>query len=214
MVLVPALARLVLDAVAPLRCAGCDEVSRSPICAECGTRIGSGVAPPAVELSRGRAVAAFIFEAEVREVLHRGKFQGNRAALRELARLAAARLELSQLPRPDAIVAIPLGPRRRRQRGYNQAEVVADVFAAAAGLRSIAGLERLRETPPQASRGEAARRDNMAGAFGWRGTELGGAAVWLIDDVLTTGATLEAGAVAVRQAGARQVDAVVIARVP
>ena len=214
MALVPALARLVLDAVAPLRCAGCDEVSSSPICTVSATRITGGPLPPPVELSRGRAVAAFVFEGEVREVLHRGKFQGNRAALRELARLAAARLELSHLPRPDAVVAIPLGPRRRRQRGYNQADVVADVCAAAAGLRSLAGLVRLRETPPQASRGEAARRDNMAGAFGWRGPELGGAAVWLIDDVLTTGATLEAGAMALRAAGARQVDAVVIARVP
>ena len=176
-------------------------------------RITDGPAPRPVELSRGRALAAFAFDGVVREVLHRGKFQSNRAALRELASLATARLEPSRLTSVDAVVAIPLGRRRRRQRGYNQAEVVADVVGAAAGLRCLEGLVRLRETPPQASRGGVARQDNVAGAFGWRGPELGGAALWLIDDVLTTGATIEAAAVALRSAGARQVDAVVIARV-
>lgn len=214
MALVPALARLVLDALAPQRCAGCDDVSSQPICTGCAERITSQPLPARLALRGGEARAAFTFDAEVREVLHRGKFQGNRAALRQLATLAARRLELGSGPLPDAIAAIPLGERRRRQRGYNQAEVVAATFAAPVSLPLVRGLVRQRETAPQASRGEHARRANVAGAFGWHGSELDGAALWLVDDVLTTGATAEAAASVLRSAGARRVDALVIARVP
>ena len=214
MALVPALARVFLDAVAPLRCAGCDQVSPDPVCPACTARLQAQSVPPPVGLSWGRAHAGFTFEGEVREILHRGKFQGNRPALRRLATLAAARLQLTRRSPADAIAAIPLGARRRRQRGYNQAEVVAAVFAQAAGLPVLRGLVRERETPPQASRGEEARQASVAGAFAWRGAELGGAVLWLIDDVLTTGATLGAAATVVRQAGARRVEALVIARVP
>ena len=207
--------RVLLDAVAPLRCAGCDQVSVEPICAACVARMTAQPLPRSVDLARGQAQAAFTFDAEVREVLHRGKFQSNRAALRQLASLSAGRLELSaRVPPPDAIAATPLGERRRQQRGYNQAEVIAKVFAACAGVPMLSGLVRERETATQASRGEAARRANVAGAFGWRGAGLGGAWLWVVDDVLTTGATIEAAAGVLRRAGARQVDAVVIARVP
>ena len=214
MALVNALARLVLDAVAPLRCAGCDRVSREAICTACAELLEAQSVPPAVDLTWGRAYAGFTFAGEVREILHRGKFQGNRAALRRLAALAAARMDLSRRRLPDAIAAVPLGDRRRRRRGYNQAELVAGALAEVAEVPLLGGLVRVRETPPQASRGEAARQANVAGAFAWRGVELGGAAVWLVDDVLTTGATLGAAASVVRRAGARRVEAFVIARVP
>lgn len=214
MALVPALARVFLDAVAPLRCAGCDQVSADAVCPACTACLQAQRVPPAIDLTWGRAHAGFTFEGEVREILHRGKFQGNRPALRRLATLAAARLQLMTRSPADAIAAVPLGARRRRQRGYNQAEVVAAVFAEAAGLPVVGGLVRERETPPQASRGEEARQANVAGAFTWRGAELGGAALWLVDDVLTTGATLGAAASVVRNAGARRVEAFVIARVP
>ena len=214
MALVPALARLVLDAVAPMRCAGCDQVSREAVCPACVERLEAQSVPPVVDLPWGRAHAGFTFEAEVREILHRGKFQGNRPALRLLSTLAAGRLDLSRRQPPDAVAAVPLGPRRRRRRGYNQAEVVAAAFAQIAEAPLLGALVRVRDTAPQASRGEQARRANVSGAFAWRGAELSGATLWLIDDVLTTGATLGAAASILRDAGARRVEAFVVARVP
>lgn len=209
------LGRLFLDAVAPRRCAACDQVSQAPICSGCVATLMEAPPPPPVRLAAGRALAGFVFEDAVREVLHRGKFQGDRDALRQAAELVALRLDVRVLlPRPDAVLALPLGSRRRRQRGYNQAEVVARVLAAAAGLPLLAGLARLRETAPQTRRDEAARRRNIDGAFAWRGSGLEGARLWLVDDVLTTGATIDAAAAVLRRAGAARVDAILVARVP
>lgn len=209
-----ALGRVLLEAVAPLRCAACDAVADAPVCAACDAELGALPVPRAVGLDGVRAWAAFVFAGPVREVVHRGKFQGNRAALRHVAALAVTRLELTSRPRPDAVLPVPLGARRRRQRGYNQAAVVAGVIAQAGGAPVLDGLTRVRETQPQSSRGEADRRTNVAGAFDWRGTDLAGARLWLIDDVLTTGATIEAAAAVLLGAGACRVDGLVIARVP
>jgi len=210
-----ALGRLFLDAVAPRRCAACDRVSQAPICAACVATLMEPPTPRPLRLKSGCARAGFVFDGGVREVLHHGKFQGDRPALRQIAELVALRLDAAALqPRPDAVVAVPLGARRRRQRGYNQAEVLATALAAAAGLPLIAGLTRARETAPQARRDEAARRRNIDGAFAWRGSDVGGASLCLVDDVLTTGATIDAAAATLRQAGAARVDALLVARVP
>ena len=130
-----------------------------------------------------------------------------------LSRLAAPRLFAALATSPDAVVPLPLGPRRLRQRGYNQAEVIARELSAEAGARMAVGLERVRETAPQASRDEAERRRNVAGAFAWRGPSLSGTRLWIVDDVLTTGATSNSAVESLVRAGADRVDVVVIAAV-
>ena len=209
--MVATIGRLFLDAVAPRRCAGCDAVSEEPICGLCYEVLQTGPTPAPWRLPTVVAFAAFEFDGVVREILHRGKFQGDRAALEALSRVACPRL--GRVPRPDAVLAVPLGRRRRRQRGYNQAEVIAAVFAEAEHVPLLDGLVRCRETAPQARRDEAARLANIAGAFAWHGVPLGSAGVWLVDDVLTTGATAMAAATVLAEAGARRVTAVVLARV-
>jgi ComF family protein len=209
-----ALARLVLDAVAPLRCAGCDSVSDDAICAACATVIRAMPLPPIRRLGLGTAFAGFEFVEPIRAALHRGKYGGDRRALRELAAMTSIRLRGPRLFTPDAVVAVPLGPRRRRQRGYNQAEVLAEIIAEDRDVAVLDGLARIRDTPPQSARDEATRRGNVAGAFAWTGRDLRGSYLWLVDDVLTTGATVEAAASVLGRAGASLIDVVVVAAVP
>lgn len=207
-----ALGHVLLDAFAPERCAACGDVARAAVCDGCESALAALPLPAAMPLGSGLVHAAFPFEARAREVVHAGKFQGNRRALRRLAEIAVDRLDLSAPPCADAVVAVPLGRRRWRQRGYNQAAVVAEVIAAAAAVPHLEGLVRSRETMPQTRHDAAARRANVAGAFAWRGAGLAGARLLVVDDVVTTGATADAAASALRRAGSDRVDVVVLAR--
>ena len=152
--------------------------------------------------------AAFPYEDVVRSVVHRGKFRDCRSALRALSWLGAARL----FPPAGAVVtAVPLAPDRRVERGYNQAEVVADAFARFHRLPRHDVLRRVRETVPQSTLDRPARRANVAGAFVATGGR--GQTVWLVDDVLTTGATTAAAREALLSAGAAHVAIAVLAAV-
>jgi len=110
---------------------------------------------------------------------------------------------------------VPLHPRRRRERGFNQAELLARALAARLTREcEPAALVRRRETRPQAGLTAAARRRNVAGAFAVRRqARVAGRLVVLVDDVVTTGATVAACAHALRAAGAREVRLVSAARV-
>jgi ComF family protein len=209
-----AAAGALLEALAPRRCAGCDAVAGEALCAACTAALIELPAPPVRPLGHGQAHAAWEFAGVVRTAIHRGKYGGDREALRVLTRLAWPRLE----PRlgaaaPGVLVPVPAGRRRRAQRGYNQAEVIAVELAAASGHALLRSLVRTRETAPQASRDEAARQANVDGAFAWQGPSLEGRALRLIDDVCTTGATARAAATALAAAGARPVDVIVLATV-
>jgi ComF family protein len=208
-----ALARLLLDAVAPRRCAGCDAVSEAPICPACAIAMNTMPIPSARRLRYGSAHAGFAFVEPVRAALHRGKYGGDRRALFELATMTSKRLGGPRLFTPDAVVAVPLGARRRRQRGYNQSDVLASVIADTRDVPVYDQLTRTRETRPQSARDEASRRSNVAGAFAWTGGDLAGAYLWLVDDVLTTGATAGAAASVLARAGAALIDVVVVAAV-
>ncbi len=112
-----------------------------------------------------------------------------------------------------AVVPIPLHPRRLRRRGFDPAALLARRVAKARSVPLQPLLARLRDTPSQTGLGRAARRRNVAGAFAARGS-VAGERIWLVDDVVTTGATLEAAARALRRAGAREVIGLAAARTP
>jgi ComF family protein len=193
-----------IEGVAPTRCAGCGE-GGAPLCEDCVAAI-EATPPPLL----GGARAAFVYGDEVRNVVHHGKFRDCRRALRALAWLGAARLEP---PSATAIVTpIPLGRWRTAERGYNQAAVVATALADFHRLPISPLLERSRDTRPQSLLDRAARQANVDGAF-TASVAGAGATVWLIDDVLTTGATCRAARRVLLEAGADRVEIAVLAAV-
>jgi ComF family protein len=118
-----------------------------------------------------------------------------------------------ELGRADLVLPIPLAPRRLSERGFNQALLLAKALARDKTESQL--LLRLRETGAQVALDRQARQANVGGAFGiepLRAEELRSASVLLVDDVMTSGASLHAAAQAVRQAGAKRVAAVVLAR--
>lgn len=111
------------------------------------------------------------------------------------------------------IVPVALAPRRLRWRGFNQSQSIAYRVAEACNLDiDTVSLRRVRYRRPQAGLSEAKRWSNVAGSFLWRGEPLNGRAVTLVDDVVTTAATMEAAARALKAAGARDVWGIAVAR--
>ena len=128
--------------------------------------------------------------------------------------LAAAMLKLSpQSDEPSVLIPIPLAPKRLRERGYNQSEVLARALARRWRIPVLVDLlVRTRETPTQTTLTPETRLANVAGAFSPRhGRGVGGTVV-LVDDVFTTGATLAEAARALEQAGAMTIHGVTFAR--
>ena len=112
----------------------------------------------------------------------------------------------------DYIVPVPLAAERLAERGYNQAEVLAVGLAEGTGIPVSTGLQRTRWTVPQAQlRGEY-RAKNLIGAFAWQGEAIAGKTMLLIDDVISTGATVDECAKALKLAGAGRVIALALGR--
>jgi ComF family protein len=130
-------------------------------------------------------------------------------------RLLAQRLSAVPGPPNDAVVIpVPLAFERVRQRGFNQSHHIARAFASSAGRRLIADrLLRVRHTPPQQSLALKERRRNVRGAFAVEGN-LNGQYVFVVDDVMTTGSTLDEVARLLKQAGAAHVHNLIVARTP
>jgi ComF family protein len=140
------------------------------------------------------------------------KYHGQLPHGRVLGTLLAEAVQARGAPLPELLVPVPLHPQRERERGYNQAWELARVVGRLLDVPVAATLcVRTRATPPQASLDAAARRANLAAAFAVRRPPAA-RHVALVDDVLTTGATLAALASALLAAGVRRVDAWTVAR--
>ncbi len=186
----------------------------SPACPRCGEALQRSLPCRCCALLQPAfedTVAAFAYRYPVDVLVRRLKYGG----VLHLSGMLASRLieAVSGQALPEVLVAMPLSRRRWRRRGYNQAWEIASRVAAHYRLPLGRGLERVRETPPQAGLGVVERRDNLIGAFRCDGT-LAGRTVALVDDVMTSGANLDAAARALKAAGVRRVSAWVVARTP
>ena len=141
------------------------------------------------------------------------KFHAQLAFAPMFAELLARRVRHHQLPRPDLILPVPLSVERLAERGFNQAMEIARPLARRLGVPVRDAAVRLRHTPPQASLPVEERQHNIRNAFHIP-VELSGQVVAVVDDVMTTGATLNDMARALKQAGARSVVNLVVTRTP
>ena len=186
------------------------------MCRRCGVELPSprdqcGCRNRLIALSRLRSAVAY--EGPVERAVHRFKYQGWRRLARPLGELVAEGLAVEGVA-ARWVVAVPLHPSRLRQRGFNQAELLARELRRHFALTTPRGaLCRVRETPPQVGHDRRWRLQNVSGAFEWRGGGLAGASILVVDDVATTGATLDACASALRAAGSGPVTGVSVARV-
>ena len=146
--------------------------------------------------------------------IHALKYSGRRPLAEPFGHLLAARLALDGFC-AEVVLGVPMHPARLRVRGYNQAELLAARVRLLAGLEAPPGrLERTRPTPPQVGQDAVRRRQNVAGAFRWVGEAGARRPVLLVDDVVTTGATLDACAGVLRAAGFGTIAALTLARTP
>jgi len=203
-------------------CLFCDECQRKvefvlpPLCPLCGRPSVHGrlcrrcqESSPAVDGIR----SAVFFEGPLRRAVHAFKYRGLRRVAAPLADLMIAHWHREPLP-ANVIVPVPLHRRRLRERGYNQAALLARPLGAEIGLPVREDwLIRTRATFPQVELDASERKGNVAGAFQCRNSDaVTGRRVLLIDDVCTTGATLESCSTVLRQAGAESVWAFTLAR--
>lgn len=162
--------------------------------------------PPTFD--RSHAVFSYRFPADV--AIQRLKYHGELAIARWLADEMAAGLGAGD--RPQLLVPMPLHPRRLSERGFNQAALLAQHLGQRLHIpQAVTVCRRVRDTPPQVALPLAERRRNIRGAFSCD-SRLAGLRIALVDDVMTSGASLDELAKAAKRAGARAVEAWVIAR--
>lgn len=195
----------------------------SPLCSICGIPF-DGVGqdhpcgncikqPPAYTAAR----AALCYQGELTRLIHNFKYNGKSYLRRPLGLLIAQLLaDFAAEQQPDFLVPVPLHKTRLRSRGYNQSVLLADLLSQKWQIKLLRqGLVRIRATTPQMELGRKQRLVNLKDAFEvYDVSVIEGRRIMLVDDVFTTGSTLEACAKALMIAGASSVSAVTIAHAP
>ncbi|MCM1257564.1 MAG: ComF family protein [Roseburia sp.] len=218
-----------LDLLYPPRCPICDEVAtegypicslcrrsirtaEEPVCKKCGKPVSgerkefcSDCARKKHEFTQGKAL--WVYEKKVRESIYRFKYQNRRdygkVYAREMAERYGGWIRRNEI---QAIIPIPLYPGKKKQRGFNQAEVAAVELGKILGLpveRDL--LIRTRNTRPQKELSEAERKNNLKKSFKTVKSVVQLKHILIIDDIYTTGSTIDAASSALKQCGAGEV---------
>ena len=224
-----------LTLLAPQRCYWCAALSPgAPACASCvaalpwNVRACRACALPLGSACEGsvcaeclrdsppqdRSWAAFRYDAPVAQAIIELKFRGRLAPAHVIGRLMADRLANRPQPLPELLIPVPLHTQRLRRRGYNQAlELARELARRLSLLLAPRAARRVHATGEQTLLDAAARRRNVRGAFAVDAAVVRGRHVALLDDVITTGATVAELARATRAAGAARIEVWAVARV-
>jgi ComF family protein len=224
------LKRAALDLLFPKWCVGCSKEGeficrscrerlvrvRPPLCPRCGKPESTGTLCPGClnwQVTIDGIRSPFQFEGIIREAILQLKYRNLRALSETLAELLDDYLSANPLP-SEVLVPVPIHQKRLRKRGYNQSSLLAQKLGKLVNLPVVDdSLSRQRHALPQTqTKTVAERRNNVAGAFTCRDQRLRGRQILLIDDVATSGATLNACAIALKAAGATSVWGLTLAR--
>ncbi len=223
------LGQIALDLLYPRRCVGCGRSGAlycvpcraslspisppiCPICGQPGRQPGLCRACRAQPLQIDGIRSVAVYEGTLRDAIHAFKYLYVRGLAEALGGLLVDFWRANPLP-VDAVVPVPLHRRRVRERGYNQSTLLAVVLGREVGLPVLVdALRRDRYTISQVRLGWQERRSNVADAFSCVDQRVAGRSILLVDDVCTTGSTLEACSIALRLGGARSVRALTLAR--
>lgn len=226
------LAAALLNLLYPSSCPVCsglsDSLSHCPICSGCWATIGRHDGPSCRVCARplasehaglcgdclreappfSRVITYGPYSDVLKEALHLLKFSSIKRLSRPLGMLLAG----LEIPKADIIVPVPLSNRELRKRGFNQTLLISRTLSRTTGIPLFPGLlYKKRETPPQVSLPRRERLLNLKGAFGTR-KKLNGERVLIVDDVVTTGATVRECSRAIIKAGAAEVFVAALAR--
>ena len=210
-----------LDLIFPRTCAGCgreagylcDECEaaiprlESPQCSLCSAPSRTSLCTwcKAANQPFNGITAPYRWTGIVKELVYSLKYRNVRASAPRLAQLMSAHLAETSIT-PDIMTPVPLHPSRERERGYNQSELLAQGILKSTGIpMALGALARVRNTPPQVSMSTPEeRRRNVVGAFECGG-DVAGKRVLLVDDVVTTGATVAECSAQLRKSGAASI---------
>jgi len=223
----------ILDLIFPRRCLNCGakiagteavcaacfaaiRLNTALFCGKCGARLADGKKICHADFLYVLGAATDYADGAVKGLIHALKFKRVSSAAGPLTRLLVRYAENLRLPLADCLVVpLPLSGRRLRERGFNQSELIAEIFAARFGLPiETKNFLRTKNAKAQSeTKSLDERRENIKGCFAVRHPELfRGRKIILIDDVTTSGATLYEAALALKSAGARKIIALAVAR--
>ena len=203
----------------PLHCLGCgaalDALDEFRLCDRCIAAIKPNAMPPfGLERSGALAYSACLYEGTLKELIHSFKYRGKTTLSRIFAKLMIGYIEDNpEIADADIVTAVPLHRSRLKEREFNQSLLIAERIAKKACLPVRHTLEKIRKTEYQNELLKGQRLTNLKGAFMARdNTDIKGAGILLVDDVITTGATLDECACALLSGGARRVTCFALAR--
>lgn len=198
--------RYILDQLFPLKCLGCG-VDDVIICDQCLKLVE--YKPQWRDFSGFKVWSAFEYNQDLlQKMVRKWKYNADKEILSDIVKM----IKFPQISGYDFIVPVPLHSRRRAERGFNQAGQVAHMVNQHFGYDVADYLKRLKYTTPQAQLEREERLRNLKGVFDWKGEDLKGKKILLVDDVVTTGSTLVESGKALKHAGAEEIKGICLFR--